>query len=217
MLDHSYTYVENLDRQFANAVQEIEKSIAVWYQRFADNNDISLADAKKLLTSGELKELQWTVDEYIKFGKENAIDGAWIKQLENASAKVHISRLDALKLQIQQQAEILHAQVEAATEKAAREIYEVGYYHTGFEVQRGIGLGWSLPPLMKRSSPRCSQDRGRLTGRLSVTAAGRTSKALSTRSTRKSPAWSSGARHRTVQSATFPKSLMCHGRKPAGW
>ena len=106
MLDHSYTYVENLDRQFANAVQEIEKSIAVWYQRFADNNDISLADAKKLLTSGELKELQWTVDEYIKFGKENAIDGAWIKQLENASAKVHISRLDALKLQIQQQAEI---------------------------------------------------------------------------------------------------------------
>lgn len=144
MLDHSYTYVENLDRQFANAVQEIEKSIAVWYQRFADNNDISLADAKKLLTSGELKELQWTVDEYIKFGKENAIDGAWIKQLENASAKVHISRLDALKLQIQQQAEILHAQVEAATEKAAREIYEAGYYHTGFEVQRGIGLGWSL-------------------------------------------------------------------------
>ena len=87
-------------------MQEIEKSIAVWYQRFADNNDISLADAKKLLTSGELKELQWTVDEYIKFGKENAIDGAWIKQLENASAKVHISRLDALKLQIQQQAEI---------------------------------------------------------------------------------------------------------------
>lgn len=144
MLDHSYTYVENLDRQFANAVQEIEKSIAVWYQRFADNNDISLADAKKLLTSGELKELQWTVDEYIKFGKENAIDGAWIKQLENASAKVHISRLDALKLQIQQQAEVLHAQVEAATEKAAREIYEAGYYHTGFEVQRGIGLGWSL-------------------------------------------------------------------------
>lgn len=144
LLDHSYTYVENLDRQFANAVQEIEKDIAVWYQRFADNNDISLADAKKLLTSGELKELQWTVDEYIKFGKENALDGAWIKQLENASAKVHISRLDALKLQIQQQAEILHAQVEAATEKAAREIYEAGYYHTGFEVQRGIGLGWSL-------------------------------------------------------------------------
>lgn len=144
LLDHSYTYVENLDRQFANAVQEIEKSIAVWYQRFADNNDISLADAKKLLTSGELKELQWTVDEYIKFGKENALDGAWIKQLENASAKVHISRLDALKLQIQQQAEVLHAQVEAATEKAAREIYEAGYYHTGFEVQRGVGLGWSL-------------------------------------------------------------------------
>lgn len=144
LLDHSYTYVENLDRQFANAVQEIEKSITVWYQRFADNNDISLADAKKWLTSGELKELQWSVEEYIKFGKENAIDGAWVKQLENASAKVHISRLDALKLQIQQQAEVLHAQVEAATEQATREIYEAGYYHTGYEVQKGLGFGWSL-------------------------------------------------------------------------
>lgn len=144
LLDHSYTYVENLDKQFAAAMQGIEKDIAVWYQRFADNNEISLADAKKWLTSGELKELQWTVDEYIKFGKENAVDGAWIKELENASAKVHISRLDALKLQIQQQAEVLHTQVEAATEKAAREIYEAGYYHTGFEVQKGIGLGWSL-------------------------------------------------------------------------
>lgn len=144
LLDHSYTYVENLDRQFAAAVQEIEKSIAVWYERFANNNDITLADAKKWLTSGELKELQWTVEEYIKFGEENAVDGAWIKELENASAKVHISRLDALKLQIQQQAEVLHTQVEAATEKAAREIYEAGYYHTGFEVQRGVGVGWSL-------------------------------------------------------------------------
>ena len=157
------------------------------------------------------------MDEYIKFGKENALDGAWIKQLENASAKVHISRLDALKLQIQQQAEVLHAQVEAVTEKAAREIYEAGYYHTGFEVQRGIGLGWSLAAIDEKVISKVLSRPWTADGQTFRDAAGRTSKALSTRSTRKSPAWSSGARHRTVQSATFPKSLMCHGRKLAGW
>ena len=144
LLDHSYTYVENLDKRFDAAIADIEKSIALWYQRFAVNNEISLADAKKWLTANELKEFHWTVEEYIKFGQENAITGAWMKQLENASAKVHISRLEALKLEIQQQAEALHAEVEAATEKAAREIYEAGYYRTGYEVQKGLGFGWSM-------------------------------------------------------------------------
>ncbi len=143
-MDHSYKYVENLDERFAAAIADIEKSIALWYQRFAINNEISLADAKKWLTANELKEFHWTVEEYIKFGEENAINGAWMKQLENASAKVHISRLEALKLQIQQQAEALHAEVEAATEKAAREIYEASYYRTGYEVQKGLGFGWSM-------------------------------------------------------------------------
>ena len=35
--------------------------------------------------------------------------GAWMKELENASARVHISRLDALKIQLQQQAELLYS------------------------------------------------------------------------------------------------------------
>lgn len=144
LLDHSYAYVENLDEHFAAAIADIEKSIAVWYQRFAVNNEISLVDAKKWLTAGELKEFHWTVEEYIKYGQENAINGAWMKQLENASARVHISRLEALKLEIQQQAEALHAEVEAATEKAAREIYEASYYRTGYEMQKGLGFGWSM-------------------------------------------------------------------------
>ena len=105
LLNQSYSYMENLDAQFRIAQAEIERQVAAWYQRFADNNEITLADAKRLLNSGELEEFRWTVEEYIKHGEENALTGAWMKELENASARVHISRLDALKLQLQQQAE----------------------------------------------------------------------------------------------------------------
>lgn len=101
-----YSYVENLEKQFAAAQAEIERQMARWYQRFAANNEIGLAEAKRLLNSKELKEFHWTVAEYIAYGEQNAIDGAWMKQLENASARVHISRLEALKLQLQQQAEV---------------------------------------------------------------------------------------------------------------
>lgn len=144
LLDQSYTYVENLGKQFATAQVEIEKQMARWYQRFAVNNEIDLAEAKRLLDAKELKEFHWSVGEYIAYGQQNAIDGAWMKQLENASARVHISRLDALKIQLQQQAEALYASQKDCVDAAARKIYENSYYHTAFELQKGLGVGWSM-------------------------------------------------------------------------
>ncbi len=144
LLDQSFSYVENLEAQFSRAQAEIERQMAVWYQRFAANNEITLAEAKRLLNSDELAEFHWTVGEYIAHGQQNALDGAWMKQLENASARVHISRLDALKLQIQQQAEVLYSNQLDYIDEAARLMYEGSYYHTAFEVQRGLGVGWSM-------------------------------------------------------------------------
>ena len=144
LLDTGYEYVQNLERQFDIAIRAIEEQTAVWYQRFAANNGITLAEARKLLTAGELREFKWTVEEYIKRGRQNAVSQAWMKQLENASARVHISRLDSLKLQLQQQAEVLYGNQLDDLDGLIGRIYSDGYYHTAFELQRGIGVGWSL-------------------------------------------------------------------------
>ena len=50
LLDQSYSYVENLDAQFRAAEAEIERQMSAWYRRFAANNDITLADAKRLMS-----------------------------------------------------------------------------------------------------------------------------------------------------------------------
>lgn len=144
LLDTGYEYFQNLERQYDKAIRDIETDIAHWYQRFAKNNEISLNDARKLLNSQELKEFKWTVEEYIKYGKENAVNGAWIKQLENASARVHISRLEAIKLQLQQQAEVLAAKQTEAVKGVSEGVYRSSYYHTAFELQKGVGVGWTL-------------------------------------------------------------------------
>ena len=101
----AYRDVEEI---YQKAQTELENKINNWYQRFATNNQISMAEARKLLTTGEMKELKWSVEEYIKHGKENAISGQWAKELENASARFHVSRLEALKLQTQQSIEALY-------------------------------------------------------------------------------------------------------------
>lgn len=151
LLDKPYAYVENLERQFSIAEQAVEKELSVWYQRLAENNEVSLAEARKLLNSRELEEFRWTVEEYIAYGQQNALDGAWMKQLENASARVHISRLEAKKLELQQQAEILYANQLDALDAVARETYQEGYYRTAFEVQKGLGVGTVMPAINEKA------------------------------------------------------------------
>lgn len=137
------TYRE-IEAQYRKAQREIESRISVWYQRFAVNNGITMQEARRLLTSGELAELKWDVNEYIKYGQQNAIDGKWMKQLENASAKAHIGRLEALELQLQQQVEVVFGNQLDGIDKAMRAVYSAGYLHTAFEIQKGMGVGYTL-------------------------------------------------------------------------
>ncbi|MFQ4674057.1 phage head morphogenesis protein, partial [Clostridioides difficile] len=128
----SVKYYLELEKQYKLAMNSIEKDILAWYNRFAKNEGISLLEAKKLLNTRELEEFKWSVEEYIRHGKENAINQKWMKELENASARVHITRLEALKLQIQQQVEVLYGNELDGIDKLMRDIYTSGYYHTAF-------------------------------------------------------------------------------------
>ena len=144
-LDRIYDeYVANIERQYNRAILDIEKDILAWYQRFADNNELSFADAQKLLKSDELEEFKWTVQEYIEKGKENGISADWAKELENASARVHISRLESLKYQLRAHAEELTQGRIKNTTEASELAFTEGYYHTAFEFQKEIGIGFSL-------------------------------------------------------------------------
>ena len=137
----------NIEKQYDKALRKIEKDINDWYMRLAKNNNISLREAKMLLSKNELKEFKWTVEEYIQKGKENGVSQEWIKQLENASARVHISRLEALKVQIQNEIEGLYGERLQGMENYLERVYGDTYYRTAFSVQQGLGIGWSLATL----------------------------------------------------------------------
>lgn len=139
-------YLE-IEKQYKAAQNELEAQIARWYQRFADSNGISLAQAKQWLKGQDLAEFKWDVKEYIKYGKENAINGAWMQELENASSKFHISRLEALQIQTQNSLETMFAQQMGTMKKALSDVYANGYYHTAYAVQQGFGLGWDIAGL----------------------------------------------------------------------
>lgn len=133
-------YCEDMQNQFRMAQNSLQMDIEHWYQRLADNNGISYAAAKRLLKAGELEEFHWTVEEYIRHGKENALNQQWMKQLENASARVHINYLQAMKLQLGQHAELLYQKYHNGVTDFLTNTYSDQFYHTAYEVAKGNGV-----------------------------------------------------------------------------
>lgn len=138
-------YFYDLERIYSKAISETEKDILKWYNRFATKEHISLAEAKRMLNKNELKEFRMTLQEYIEKGE--SLDPQWLKELERASTKVHISRLEALKMQMQQHVEYLMGNEADGIDRLMRGIYTDSYYHTAFELQKGFSIGWDLMKL----------------------------------------------------------------------
>lgn len=140
----STEYLNRLEKDFDKAIAKINRDIMVWYDRLSINNEVNLTRAKEMLSNKELKEFLWTVEEYIKYGEKNAITQEWLKELENASAKAHIERLEAIKLQMRHEVEVLTKAFEDGLTKTLSTIYEESYLHTGYEIEKGLNVGKNL-------------------------------------------------------------------------
>lgn len=152
--DEASTLLQELESHYLKAQRELEGQILTWHKRFAVNNNISMAEARKLLTTKELAEFKWDVKEYIKYGQENEVNPIWMQQLENASARYHVSRLEALKIQTQQSLEVLFGNQLDDVDSLMKRIYSEGYYHTAYEMQNGFNIGWDIASIDQKKLER---------------------------------------------------------------
>ncbi len=139
--NYAYKNSEEIKKIFNSSLANINREIAVWLQRFAENNNITYAEATRLIVTKELEELGWDVEKYIEKGVDNSYTRLWDKELENASAKFHISRLEALKLQIISICENMFNDLDGVIENALENTYTEGYYRTAYELSKGLNVG----------------------------------------------------------------------------
>lgn len=143
-------FTATVENQIIAAHRTIDEQIEQWYGRFAKNNQITLTEARQWLTGKDLAEFQWDVNEYIKYGKDVSLDPAYIRQLENASARFHVSRLEALKIRTQNTLEHLYGNFGQQSSSVFGRIYTDNYYHTAFELQKGFNVGWNIAAVSER-------------------------------------------------------------------
>ena len=127
-------------KEYRQIAQDLNDDIQRWYARFAAENKMSLAEARRVLTGRELAEFRWTVDEYIKYAKKADLSEAYIQKLKNASARVHIDRLEAIRMQMAQHIEKLAAKGNARLTDVLRDIYPDAQMRTAYEVQKKKGF-----------------------------------------------------------------------------
>lgn len=136
-------YEAEVRKEYDRAIAAIQREIEAFYGRYADNNKVSFAEARRLLTAGELRDFRMTLEEFTAKAKDNA-DGRWTRELNNVYYKTRISRLEALQVQIDQQVELLMGKRQSGTVKLLGEAYTDTYYRTMYELQRGVGVGASF-------------------------------------------------------------------------
>ena len=143
-------YLQTLEDIYREAEQSVQRDIESWYQRFATNNKVTLAEARKMLTTGQLEEFKWTAEQYVKAAQKANLSEEWIKKLENASTRFHVSRLEAIQFQIQQQIELLYGNQVDGIDDLLKDVISNGYTRGAFEIQKGIGLGWDFTALNQK-------------------------------------------------------------------
>lgn len=142
-------FYKTIEKEFNKAEKALTEKIDSWYARLAKNNGVTLQEARKLLTDNELEEFKWSVEEYIQKGRENALNQSFMKELENASARVHINCLEALQTELRAEVELLYKNYHDDFSEFISDAYEDGLYHSVFEIEKGTGVTSSLARIDK--------------------------------------------------------------------
>lgn len=137
-------YFHRLEREYTKAADRLNAELNVLYSRLADNNDITIREARRLLNGRELKEFRWKVEEYIERGRKANMSEEWQRQLENASLRHRISRLEAMKVLMQSEVDNLMGTELDGVSRLMADIYTDGYYRTAHSVQTGLGIGYTF-------------------------------------------------------------------------
>jgi SPP1 gp7 family putative phage head morphogenesis protein len=132
--------VKEAKKQYDIALKNTNQKIYEFYAKYAKDNNISMYEAKQRFNKKELKEFKMSLSEYVRKGQSLNIspDDNIIKELKNVSSRVHIERLEALKMEIKAEIDLLSKTMENNLDKHLREVYRDTYYRSAYSIQKGL-------------------------------------------------------------------------------
>lgn len=123
-------------RKYADTViRRLEKDINDWYQRYANENGMSLADAKKQLDARELKAFNMDLEEYRAIAERDELSEEHKKMLKQASARQQLDRGQELYINTVQELESWAKYQDSTISDLLSNVYESSNYRTAWMTQ----------------------------------------------------------------------------------
>lgn len=119
-------------REYERILHELDKEISIFYARYAANESVSMADARKLLRDAELEDFRMSLDEF----RDKALAGGFDKELEEVYLRSRISRLQALQTQVELRMMELFGSQRDVLRDHLQERYMDTYYRTVYAVSQ---------------------------------------------------------------------------------
>jgi len=128
-------YYVDLEKAFIQSKKEIQQTIDLFYLRYADENGVTYAKARKLLSKAEVGELNDFID------KVKANMGKYNLEVENMSIKARVTRYEALEKQIDAVLQQLYAvDYEYNGSLTLEQVYKDSYYRTWYNIDQYTGF-----------------------------------------------------------------------------
>ena len=126
-----------LIKEYERSLNGIKKEIETFYVRYAGENGISMAEARKQLSREELKGFKLSLEEFREKALDNA-DGKWTTMLDNEYMRSRVSRLEALKYQMRGEVELLKQKQEDKFSSSLKKAYSDTYYTTNKHIADSV-------------------------------------------------------------------------------
>lgn len=139
-------YLSQMDVRLREAQHEILKEIESFYSRYASENKVSMAEARKYLNAQELVEFN-NID--LKRFRELSLEAnpEYERLLNSVSYRSRISRLEALNAKIEMQMIELYGGINGLQEytyTGLADVYENSYYKSLYDLARSGRSGRSV-------------------------------------------------------------------------
>lgn len=125
-----------VSREYERILHELDKEISIFYARYAENESVSMADARRMLRDAELEDFRMSLDEF----RDKALAGGFDKELEEVYLRSRISRLQALQTQVELRMMELFSSQRDVLRDHLQERYTDIYYRTVYAVSQQMNV-----------------------------------------------------------------------------
>lgn len=137
------TIEKELAEYYGQALSRIIDDIAVLYGRYAKDNNLTYAEANKLLTSKEFKQWRMSLEEYLD-AIDRTGDNKLLLELNTLAMRKRISRLDKLYSDTLKNLHKLGMNSENCMTEFLSGAYKDNYYKNLFDIGKTIGIKSSV-------------------------------------------------------------------------